>query len=100
MKPETTLSHFIYGVFFAPASHGHAIEGAHGSRAIGPVLAVDEDRRAFWIGGDLQKPRGFFLLGMPRLHVDVFIRKARIVDFMPVRVEGAQIDDGFNPKSF
>ena len=100
MKSETALGHLPDRLGFAPTLHGDAINCDHGSGAVGPMLAVHQNRGALGVGDNLQETNHLLLLGVPGLHVDMFVGQSGIADFVAIRVKRPQVDDGFEAQIF
>ena len=97
MKAEAPVGHFPDRFLFRPALDHNPVHGAHRAGAVGPVLAMDQDRGTFRIRDDLQEPLDLLAFRVPGLHVEMFMSQSGRSEFVPVRMEGTKIDDGHDP---
>jgi hypothetical protein len=93
VKPESALGHLPDGLFLRPALDSDTVQRAHGTSAICPMLTVDEDGGVLRIGGDLEEANYLLPFGVPRLHVDMFVRQSYPPDVVSVGIEGSEVHD-------
>ena len=99
METESALCHLTQRLFLRPFLNSYPVNRTHRSRPIRTVLAVDQNGETVGIGDDLQKTHDIFPFRMPGFHEDVFTGEAGLLEFIPVGMKRAQVDDRFDAQT-